>query len=352
MQAAQFQLPIRGIMGYGSPCSSRGAKSMSKLPITRSTEVVTISPTPTPVRGLTDEALVAGWLALKRSEHTCAAYKRIAGLFLAELPMGLAQVQETNVADALERMCTGLSESSANTYRAIVKSLLTRAHKKKLTADNMGEDIKSVITASDRAAQRAERIIDEDAVKKILGCAASKRDRVLLGTLYSGALRVSEIVGLTWGNVRLDDGRVVLTVKGKGERKRLVRLDPIASSTLLKWRGETYDRAAPVFPSREGGGHLNVRTVRTMVQRTARRAEVEIVSTDTGGLKSRVSPHWLRHAHASHALARGKSVAVVRDTLGHANAATTDIYLHAKKKDTSADELSEDVLRAMDEDAA
>ena len=323
---------------------------MSKLPVVRSTEVVTINPTPVPARVLTDEDLVAGWLALKRSKHTHSAYKRIAGLFLAELPMGLARRRRPTWRLRSRRSPTGCRSSSANTYRAIVKSLLTRAHKKRLTADNLGEDIKSVITDSERAAQRAERIIGEHAVKTILECAPSRRDRVLLGTLYSGALRVSEIVGLTWGDVRLDDGRVVLKVKGKGERKRLVRLDPIASATLLKWRGETYDRVAPVFASREGGGHLNVRTVRTMVQRTARRAGVEMVSTVTGGLKSRVSPHWLRHAHASHALARGKSVAVVSDTLGHANVATTDIYLHAKKKETSADGLSEDVLRAMDGD--
>ena len=329
---------------------------MSNLPVVRSTEVVTINPTPVPARVLTDEDLVAGWLALKRSKHTHSAYKRIAGLFLAELPMGedganrLAQAQETDVAAALAKITNGLSESSANTYRAIVKSLLTRAHKKRLTADNLGEDIKSVITDSERAAQRATRIIGEKDVVAILECAPSRRDRVLLGTLYSGALRVSEIVGLTWGDVLLDDGRVVLKVKGKGDRKRLVRLDAIASATLLKWRGATYDPAAPVFASREGGGHLNVRTVRVMVQRTARRAGVALAVTADGKDRSRVSPHWMRHAHASHALARGKSAAVVRDTLGHTSIATTNIYLHAAEKETSADGLNEHVLRAMDGD--
>lgn len=348
---ASPQLPISGIMGYGSPCSSQGTIPMTNLPVIRSAKAATVNPASVPARVLTDQDLVASWLALKRSEHTQKAYKRIAGLFLANLPTGLAEAQETDVAASLTKVSEGLSESSANTYRAIVKSLLTRAHKKRITVDNLGEDIKAVITASERIAQRTTRIIGEKAVAAILECAPSRRDRVLLGTLYSGALRVSEVVSLTWADVLLDDGRVVLKVKGKGDRKRLVRIDAIASATLLKWRGTTYIPAAPVFPSREGGGHLNVRTVRVMVQRTARRAGVALVATEDGKHRSRVSPHWIRHAHASHALARGKSAAVVRDTLGHTSIATTNIYLHAAEKETSADGLNEAVLRLMDEEA-
>ena len=52
--------------------------------------------------------------------------------------------------------------------------------------------------------------------------------------------------------------------------------------------------------------------------------------------RSRVSPHWLRHAHGSHALARGADPALVRDTLGHASIETTGRYLHARPHTSSS----------------
>jgi integrase/recombinase XerD len=53
------------------------------------------------------------------------------------------------------------------------------------------------------------------------------------------------------------------------------------------------------------------------------------------GIDRIVSPHWLRHAHASHALDRGAKVTVVRDTLGHSSIAVTDRYAHARPGESS-----------------
>jgi integrase/recombinase XerD len=83
---------------------------------------------------------------------------------------------------------------------------------------------------------------------------------------------------------------------------------------------------APVFPSRRGGGHLHPTAIERIVLKAARRA----------GLDGRVSPHWLRHAHATHALDRGAPIHLVQATLGHASVATTGRYLHARPTDSSA----------------
>jgi site-specific recombinase XerD len=53
------------------------------------------------------------------------------------------------------------------------------------------------------------------------------------------------------------------------------------------------------------------------------------------GLEASVSPHWLRHAHASHALDRGAPIHLVQATLGHASISTTGRYLHARPKESS-----------------
>lgn len=74
-----------------------------------------------------------------------------------------------------------------------------------------------------------------------------------------------------------------------------------------------------------GGGKLSERNVNGMVKRAAAKA----------GINQAVSPHWLRHAHGSHAIDRGASLPEVQTTLGHDNIATTSGYLHARP-DTSS----------------
>jgi len=82
---------------------------------------------------------------------------------------------------------------------------------------------------------------------------------------------------------------------------------------------------APVFRSRRGG-HLDASAVERIVQKAATRA----------GIAGRVSPHWLRHAHATHALECQCPIPLVQATLGHASVATTGRYLHARPTDSSA----------------
>lgn len=81
----------------------------------------------------------------------------------------------------------------------------------------------------------------------------------------------------------------------------------------------------PVFRSRKGGRLSTVQAWR-LVREAAPRARIA----------APVSPHWLRHAHASHALDRGAPIHLVQSTLGHASVATTGRYLHARPGDSSA----------------
>jgi integrase/recombinase XerD len=116
-----------------------------------------------------------------------------------------------------------------------------------------------------------------------------------------------------------------VTVFGKGSKTRVVLLPNTIWRELLRFRqGAALD--APVFPSRRGGGHLDPSAIERIVQRAARRA----------GLEGKVSPHWLRHSHATHALERGAPIHLVAATLGHSSVATTGRYLHARPTDSSS----------------
>ena len=141
-------------------------------------------------------------------------------------------------------------------------------------------------------------------------------------------------MALTWGDVIPREGEAVqLLVVGKGGKIRQVVLPEVVGRSLLASRGDA-PASAPLFASRKGGLPLLPRAVNRMLEKAAVKAEIN------PGL----SAHWLRHAHASHALDRGATVAEVKETLGHANIATTSAYLHARPENTSGRVLDQGVF--------
>lgn len=145
-----------------------------------------------------------------------------------------------------------------------------------------------------------------------------------LEMLYATGLRVSELVSLTRDVVTGDDE--VITIRGKGGRERIVPLNPPALEALaiyldvsrrtLNGRGE---RSPWLFPSRGRSGHLTR-------QRLAQ--ELKELAGQAGLDPTKVSPHVLRHAFASHLLDRGADLRSVQQLLGHADISTTQIYTH------------------------
>jgi site-specific recombinase XerD len=171
----------------------------------------------------------------------------------------------------------------------------------------------------------AERILSESDVHRLLALEIQPRNRVLLRLMYAAGLRVSEVCGLKWRDTVEREGAGQITVYGKGGKTRVVLLSPETWAELIFLKSES-DGDNPVFASRKGRGHLHPSQVKRIVTAAATRA----------GVEGQVSPHWLRHAHASHALDRGAPIHLVQATLGHASVATTGKYLHARPGDSSA----------------
>jgi len=284
-------------------------------------------------RAESDEALLKSWLRSLNSPHTQRNFEVTARRLLAGLPEGgLRAATVEDVRDALASMRADLSEASARQYVLRMKSLLGYAHALGYTPFNAGATIK-VRSAGNRGATLAKRIISEVEVSLLIRAAPSKRDRVLLEVIYAGGLRVSETVSLTWADVLARDERVQLSITGKGGKVRQVLLPDVVSKSLLSLRGDA-DAKAPLFASRMGGGKLTERNVNAMIKRAAAKA----------GINKAVSPHWLRHAHGSHAIDRGASLPEVQSTLGHGNIATTSGYLHARPDSSSGLKLDPGVF--------
>ena len=283
-------------------------------------------------RAQTDAELVKSWADNLRSAHSRRNFEKTALRFLDALPAGIRQATVEDVREALTKITERASDATARQYVLRVKSLLSYGHRLGYMPFNAGVTIK--VKSDQHRGQLAKRIMPEVDVKLLIRAAHTRRDRVMLETLYAGGLRVSELLGLSWADVILRDDKVQLSVTGKGSSVRQVLLPSAVSKSVLALRGDA-GANDPVFASHKGNRRLTERTVNYMLKRTAKRA----------GIPETVSPHWLRHAHGSHALDRGATLAEVQSTLGHANVATTRGYLHARPNRSSGLKLDEGIFR-------
>jgi integrase/recombinase XerD len=150
------------------------------------------------------------------------------------------------------------------------------------------------------------------------------RDRTMLEVLYATGLRVSELINLRQSEINLNQG--VLRIVGKGDRERLIPLgvesqnwlrDFIAGprAEILLERQTDY-----LFPTRRGEC-MTRQAFWHIIKRYSSQAEI----------RSKMSPHTLRHAFATHLLNNGADLRVVQMLLGHSDLSTTQIYTHVAR---------------------
>lgn len=182
-----------------------------------------------------------------------------------------------------------------------------------LELPRIGFHIPEVLTVDEIDAMIASCSIDD-----ILG----RRNRTMIEVLYSCGLRVSELVGLTLGNIYLEDG--FLLIRGKGNKERIVPMSHSAMEALKEWI--VCDR--PQIPLKQGqeqtvflnrrGSSLTRNMVFIIVKQLA----------ETAGINKTISPHTLRHSFATHLLDGGAGLHAIQQMLGHSSIATTELYLH------------------------
>ena len=151
------------------------------------------------------------------------------------------------------------------------------------------------------------------------------RDRAVIELLFSGGLRVSELVNLDVDHINTERGEFM--VRGKGQKDRPIFISPSAAVWIQRYLDSRKDGGKPLFIHYSGtqddadGGmytRLTVRSVQRLVKRYSKAA----------GITKDVTPHTLRHSFATDLLINGADIRSVQGLLGHANIATTQIYTH------------------------
>ena len=152
-----------------------------------------------------------------------------------------------------------------------------------------------------------------------------RRDRTILELFYASGLRLSELCGLRFEMMDLEDG--FLRITGKGNKTRVVRVGTKAREAITDYLANerpklvTKRTSSHLFLSIRGTA-LSPDRVRQIVKRRAKLA----------GIDQNIYPHLLRHSFATHLLEGGADLRVIQELLGHADIATTEIYTHVDRQ--------------------
>jgi integrase/recombinase XerD len=286
---------------------------------------------------VTLEGLVEAYLNHLRVERalsprTLEAYGRDLNKLLAFAELaGIARAEAIDlgtISGWLSQLAQdGLGARSAARHLSAVRGLMKFLLREgALTADP------TELSARPRFGRRLPRTLSEAEVLRLLEAPdvttlRGLRDRAMLSVTYAAGLRVSELVGLTPGDVDLKRG--IVSAFGKGGKRRLV---PLGSVTL--------DHVQAYLSSREQGGAQSIRRARKPGPEVlfpsprggplTRQGFWKIVGRYARGigLRGAVYPHQLRHSFATHLLTGGADLRSVQTMLGHASVATTEIYTH------------------------
>ncbi|TVR72910.1 MAG: site-specific tyrosine recombinase XerD [Marinilabiliales bacterium] len=167
--------------------------------------------------------------------------------------------------------------------------------------------------------------IDAVAGSVDLSTETGTRNKAIIETLYSGGLRVSELVNLRISDIFFSEGFIRVT--GKGDKQRLVPVGRQALKAIDVWMGDR--NRLPVARGHEDFLFLNRRgkkLTRVMIFTIVRQLAMK------AGLKKSISPHTFRHSFATHLIEGGADLRAVQEMLGHESIITTEIYTHLDRE--------------------
>lgn len=173
----------------------------------------------------------------------------------------------------------------------------------------------------------AEKILPKQKIVEMINAEQNPRNKVLLMVLYTAGIRASEASKLRWLDCRERGKCGMITVLGKGSKKRTILLSTEVWRALQGIRPENVSGNEFVFISREGfKKNLSRTAITEIVKEAAKRV----------GISATVTAHWMRHGHATHALDAGAPLSLIQHTLGHSSIQTTSRYLHISPDKSSS----------------
>jgi integrase/recombinase XerD len=270
------------------------------------------------------------------ARHTLDAYRRDLADFAGFLARRGAALPGAD-GDAIRAYLGALAADGLRPATAARRLAAIRQYFRFLFVEGRRPDDPSAQIDRPRQGRRLPKLLEVAEIEALIAAARAKegpeglRLTALLELFYATGLRVSELAGLPLSALAPD--RTVLTVRGKGDKERMVPIGGAAREALAAWLTvrpfavPDPTRARWLFPSRARSGHLSRQRVAQLLKALAPEAGLDA---------ARISPHVLRHAFASHLVANGADLRAVQAMLGHADIATTQIYTHVQAERLAA----------------
>ncbi len=277
------------------------------------------------------------WLTAERGRaaNTISAYRRDLRGYIAWLSTrerSLAEVTEADLIDyVMELRSRDLAPASVARSLVPVRSLHRFLAEEGRAPSDPGAQLELP-----RVPRGVPKALSEPEILRLLASPTgdeplARRDRAMLEVLYGTGLRVSELVGLSMGDLDLDDA--LIRAFGKGSRERIVPVGNHALRALVAWLGAGgRPEVVPTQWARRGdadavflnarGGRLTRQGAWDVLRRHGERV----------GLQGKLSPHVLRHSCATHMLDHGADIRAVQELLGHASISTTQLYTLVSKE--------------------
>jgi integrase/recombinase XerC len=228
------------------------------------------------------------------------------------------------------RACIGSLLDQGYSQRSVARKIAAmRSFFKFLRRQRIVDGNPALVLITPKIGKRLPSYLDEESVERLVGlpdCSTmkGKRETALLELFYSTGIRLSELIGLNVGDLKLKEG--LIKVRGKGRKERIVpvgRKAMEAIDTYLQGKNEHMLQHSakaedlPLFMT-EKGSRMYPQAVGRIV-----RKYIGMVSE-----MEKKSPHVLRHSFATHLLNHGADMRAVKELLGHESLSTTQVYTH------------------------
>lgn len=262
------------------------------------------------------------------SRHTILAYQKDLDQFMEFINMafGMAHPEEAGHAEIRAWMVDliedGLEVATVNRKMATLRSFYKFLLRSEIISKDPTFKIRSLKKGRSLPAfiqeKEVQTLLEENNFAQDF---EGQRDRMVMQTLYLTGIRLSELIGLKWSSVDLS--QLQIKVLGKGKKFRIIPISGSLRSAILQYRKVFEDS----FSIQNENDFFIVKSNREqaypmMIYRIVKKY-LNLFVRNTKG-----SPHLMRHTFATHLLNKGADLNAVKDLLGHASLAATQVYTH------------------------
>lgn len=270
-------------------------------------------------RAKTDNEIITTWLNSKNSKLTQSQYAVNIRQFINFIGCELAEVKIEDMQGYITMLTMkGYKETTIKTKLTSVKSLFSYAYSVGYLFANVG----ALVSVKANDCKLSDKLINHEDIKLMCNNTYYFRDKLIIKVLYSLGLRVSECLRLKWSDFFKEGNFINVSVEGKGKKQRTLLISNSLYNELLKLKKEGIEY---VFTAYDRPTQLTRQAVNIFLTKLENKL----------GLERKITPHRMRHSHATTSLKNGCDLSLLQQSLGHASIRTTEKYLNYRKNEGS-----------------